>query len=356
MSLRTAEPTSGGPGSPEPILPYGLNQLDRKCQKARQAARLKCVVRGCRQWLRPPTRTERAGDYCPEHGIRVHGSDTFGYADYRRNLIVDADYFDRHIRGHPFKYETHRFGSENSEDALTWNTLRSLQAGGCLRKLAALCIGRDCPPTEPRLFLWGLELLEPGVREWDLLVAARERFESDLPVNRPKTEPDIALFLPGHYLILIEAKFCSGNTYYQRDRKTKLLDLTLDQMLNIYQDKSLTILDYEEAHRRERIHHQLWRNMTFAEWMAAKDSPETKAYHVNLVRAGCEEAICAEFLTLVRPAYRDRFEQIAWEQIHALACRHPKALGRLCRYLEQKTASLKPAFRLGGANSSEVRF
>jgi hypothetical protein len=116
-------------------------------------------------------------------------------------------------------------------------------------------------PEEPRLFLWGLELMEDGVNPWGLLLQARERFESDLPQGRPKTEPDIGLFLPGKYLLLIEAKFTSCNGTYERDKKTKLFDLTIDQLVNIYQDKSLSILNYVVAGRQDRIHYQLWRNM-----------------------------------------------------------------------------------------------
>ena len=40
--------------------------------------------------------------------------------------------FAERIVGHPFKYESHRLGAENSEDALSRNVFRSLQEAGCL--------------------------------------------------------------------------------------------------------------------------------------------------------------------------------------------------------------------------------
>jgi hypothetical protein len=292
------------------------------------------------------------GEVCPDHGIRVHGGGTYTYEDYRRNLVVDADYFENHIRRNPFKYECHRFGQERSEDAVSWNVFRSLQRAGCLHLVAKLITGIE-NPSEPRLFLWGLELQADGAEPWDLLLYARDRFERDLPVSRPKTEPDIALFLPGEYLCLIEAKFTSINGVYERDRKTKLFDLTIDQLVKIYQDKSLKILKHDEAGIRDTIHYQLWRNMIFAEWMAMGDGPKTRAYHASLVRQGFEGDVCEEFVTLLNSDFQDRFEQITWEQIYAIATRHRPALNHLCRYFESKTERLERAFKIPVESSAQ---
>jgi hypothetical protein len=64
----------------------------------------------------------------------------------------------------------------------------------------------------------------------ELLIAARKRFESDLPVERPYTEPDIMLHLPGRYLVLLEAKFTSPNTTYARGPRKDSQSLTLDEL------------------------------------------------------------------------------------------------------------------------------
>ena len=322
--------------------PYGLAELDRKIRRCKKTGRIKCPVRGCRHWLRPPKRAPKsAGEPCPEHGVVSHTS-TYSYADYRRNLVVDGFFFDQHIRYHPFKYEAHRFGSEKSEDALTWNVLRGLQTTNALGEVAALALGRRYR-QEPRLFLWGLEIMADAVEPWDLLIKARERFESDLPVNRPLTEPDAALFLPGSYLILIEAKFTSHNPVYRRDR-TKLLDLTLGQLIHIYQDPGLQFLDYEEAGQRDEIHYQLWRNLIFSEYMAKLDSPQTIGMVVNLVRSGTEHDACWPVLSLMHPPFRDRFEQLSWEDLYAIAER--SGASSIIRYMQNKTAGLKPAFHL----------
>jgi len=338
--MKTTASFTDGAGS----LPYGVDELDpSRVQIVRGLAR--CPVRGCFHSLVPPTRKGGTGDVCPDHGIRVHSSSTYSYADYRRNLIVDADYFHQRIHRNPFKWETNRFGQERSEDAVSWNVFRSLQRHGLLHQVVRLATGIE-EQREPKLLLWGLELSERSVEPWDLLIAGRERFESDLPVARPKTEPDIALFLPGKYLILIEAKFCSPNGVYERDTKTKLLDLTLGQLIQIYHDDSLRFLDYDIARKRDRIHYQLWRNLIFAQFMAQQDGPSTQAFHINLVRQVHEDDSCEAMLTMMRPEYHDRFNRITWEDIYQLLIPHQPKVNRLCRYLSNKSERFQPAFQI----------
>ena len=138
-----------------------------------------------------------------------------------------------------------------------------------------------------------------------MLIAARERFETNLPVDRPLTEPDIALHLPGRYLVLIEAEFTSPNTFYERGDRKDEQSLTMDELLAIYQDPDLRLLDTEKAKCRDRVAYQLWRNTILAEWMAMRDSSATKAYHINLVREGYEEASAREFAELLRAEHAD---------------------------------------------------
>jgi hypothetical protein len=262
-----------------------------------------------------------------------------------RNIIVAADALTQRIIGHPFKHETDRFGLEKSEVALSWNVFQSLREAGVLREVAAWMTGLVFP-EEPRLYLWGLRLDDASVAPWDLLIGARDRFENDLPVDRPLTEPDIALHLPGRYLILIEAKFTSPNTFYEEGPRRDPWSLTKDELVGIYQDPTLKILDVALAQGAHRIHYQLWRNMVFAEWMALADGPGTRAYHVNLTRIGHEQESCAEFRQFVRPGFAGRFIHRTWEEIDDLWAARVPELSRLHHYLVMKTAGLVPAFRL----------
>ena len=230
----------------EAAMPFGTNDLDPQVVCLSQSPRkVRCYVRGCEHVIRTPTLHEN-GEPCPEHGIRCHFSysgATYSYADPRKNAIVSPDLLATRVIGHPFKYESHRLGSERSEDVLTWNVFRSLQEAGCLGRLAGAITGDPCT-AEPFLYLWGICLSDDAFDPMELLIAARKRFESTLPVDRPYTEPDIMLHLPGRYLILIEAKFTSPNTIYARRPRKDAQSLTLDELLEIYHDPSLQILDY----------------------------------------------------------------------------------------------------------------
>ncbi len=328
-------------------LPYGTKDLDPRAICVSQSPRrVRCFVRGCKRIVETPTRYTKSQP-CPDHGIFCHfssGGATYSYADVRRNAIVSPDLLARRIVHHPFKYESHRLGAERSEDMLTWNVFRSLQEAGCLSQFARAITGDTCT-VEPFLYLWGICLTEDDFDPWDLLIAARERFESNLPVVRPLTEPDIGIVLPGRYLILIEAKFTSPNTSYQRGGRANPQSLTLKELLGIYQEPSLRILDHARAAARPQVHYQLWRNMVFSEYMAKKDHPKTKAFHVNLVRRGFERGSAQEFHGLLHPEFKNRFRRITWESIYSLCVRNP-ALSRLCRYMEIKTAGLVRAFKI----------
>lgn len=336
--------------APRPVnscLPFGLEDLDPDpSRQPNDRSLARCYVQGCSRILIRPARGIR-GQACPEHGIYCHRSTaggTYSYADAGRNIIAGAQQFRQRIVRHPFKFESHRMGQERSEDAVSWNVFRSLQEAGRLADFVRLAIG-ESHPHEPQLFLWGICLTDDTFDAWPLLIEARKQFESNLPVDRPKTEPDIAIHLPGKYLVLIEAKFTSPNTCYERGPRKDKSSLTLDELLTIYHDTGSEILNHEAAHAANRVYYQLWRNTVFAEWMARFDHPKTRAYHLNLVRSGCEEAIAAEFADLIRPSYEDRFRQITWEQIHAWSSGEP-GLTTMCRYLATKTAGLTRAFNL----------
>lgn len=332
-------------------LPYGTEDLHPPPRSKAKQHVVRCYVRGCTHEIRTPTRSTR-GERCPDHGIVCHHSTvggTYTYGDPRRNIIVSAGMMKEKIIGHPFKFESHRLGLERSEDALSWNVFRSLQEARQLARIAQQVTGDKCS-FEPQLLLWGIDCSDDSFESWDLLIRGRKRFESCLPVDRPYTEPDIALFLPGRYLILIEAKFTSFNTFYERGPRRDSSSLTFEELLHLYAAPELQILDYAKAAQAHRIFYQLWRNTTFAEWMAKQDHPATRAFHVNLVRRGQDEASAREFSGLVRPEFHDRFQQWSWESVYELYRDVPQ-LNRLRRYLETKSAGLRVAFDLPRSSS-----
>lgn len=285
---------AAAPPAPTPSpLPYGIFELNPRLVIDRgPPERVKCCIRGCTEALIPPSRW-RPGEACPVHGIKTHASATYSYLDPRRNTIVAPDLLARIVR-QPFKFESGRFGYERGEDMLSFNVFRSFQEARFLHLVARFLTGQDID-AEPRLFLWGLELTDDSLQPWDLLIAARQRFESHLPVKRPATEPDIALFQPSRFLILCEAKFCSENPVYVSGPRKDKQSLTKQELVDIYDDPALEIIDRDKAARSNAVPYQLFRNMQFAEYMAQLDGPNTLPFLANLTRQGHENASFESF-------------------------------------------------------------
>jgi hypothetical protein len=324
-------------------LPFGIFDLDDAIRIDNATPpRIRCFVRGCDHFLRPPSRGDR-GEVCPVHRIRCHRSGTFSYADPCHNAILARELLATKIIGSPHKFESHRLGLEKSEDMATFNLYRSFQEAGHLNYIARLITGLAVE-EEPRLYLWGLDLTDDSCRPWDLLQAARERFERKLPVRRPLTEPDAAMLLEGHYLILNEVKLCSPNPVYGDGPRRDSQSLTKAELLNIYSDLACPMMDMEKARAADAVAYQLVRNLQFASWMAAHAVPGTKGFFANLVRRGYELETFQQFTELVRPAFRGRVTQIHWEDMFVLAGLAGGKLLRLQEYLLTKTVNLQPAF------------
>jgi len=247
--------------------------------------------------------------------------------------------------------ETHRLGFCNSEDAVSWCVFRSFQEAKALHLIAQWVTGQEIT-EEPFLYLWGLSSTDNRFEPWQLLTEARRRFEiAKLPVSRPLSEPDIALFLPGQLLVILEAKLLSHNPVVYRDQPRKSpQSLTLEELLNLYQDPCLEILDQEKVLATERTWPQLHRYLVFAEYMARLDSPNTQAFLVNLVRAGQEHESASEFSQFLRSGYADRFLRMTWETVYALSGLHWRKLSRLQEYMVTKAVGVSggfmPAFQL----------
>ena len=321
-------------------LPYGINDVEH-FKPTSASTQTECYIKGCKTLLKMPRRGFK-GDICPDHGIRCHKSSTYAYADASRNTIIDRWEFSNKLLKHPFKYESHRMGLERSEDALSWNVFKSIHSHGLLKDFTEYLTGGSFI-EEPQVFLWGINI--ETYEAWDMLIAARNRFESKLPVKRPLTEPDIAIYVPGQMVIMIEAKFTSANPVYKLGPRANSQSLTLNELVKTYQDPTLKTLDLVKAKSSSQIHYQLWRNMIFAEWMAGMDGSRTEHRVVNLVRDQSEKQSVQEFQQLLKPGYEEAIRRFTWESIYSWSKQFPR-LSMLSRYMEQKTAGLKPAFNL----------
>ncbi len=317
-----------------------------------------CPVSGCvaslgkvdSQWGEMP--------YCPVHRIRIHaGSRTFVYYNGRdktsmrnaalRNILFERDYFKEHILGNEAKAETHRICYENSEDALTWNVFSRLARGGLLHTLLSTLTHLSLK-DEPELYLWGLNVRLHDSSSPPLFTAlecARGIFEKG--IAKFLTEPDIMLYVPGQVLVLVEAKFTSGNTIAStRATHDNEKPKSREGILERYAPTELPRDALLAPSSSGPFYSQLYRNLVFAIYMANK---------LN-VRWGLVNLVCAEqfhqrrhevefqdptefIRSLLPEKSRDQFVFYSWERLYADHVAKVAELNDLAEYMYNKSAN-----------------
>lgn len=318
-----------------------------------------CPVSGCAaplgkvdsQWGKLP--------YCPVHCIRIHGgSRTFVYCNgpgetskrdpALRNIQFERNYFGTHILGNAAKAETYRICHETSEDALTWNVFSRLANGGMLPTLLSTLTGSSLK-EEPELYLWGLrvrlhDLSKPPL--FPALKRARGIFEKG--ISKFLTEPDVMLYVPGQLLVLVEAKFTSGNTVASAsvtDDVTSEKPKSRGGILRRYNTGELP-RDALLASSSGPFYSQLYRNLVFAIHMS--NELNVKWGLVNLV---CEKQFrqrrdevefhdSTQFIHALLPERsRDQFLFYSWERLYADHVAKARELKDLAEYMNNKSAN-----------------
>jgi hypothetical protein len=260
------------------------------------------------------------------------------------------------------KAEKHRLGYELSEDAVTWNVFVALARQEMLSKTMSWLAGRKIE-CEPELYLWGCRVDVHGDKflPYPLLKDARHVIEPD--IKRFPTEPDVMLIVPGKFVMLIEAKFTSGNTLAQKEEtptvgeKPKHIKGLLDRYIyrNAFWDHKGCIIPERIG---SRFHSQLFRNIIFAAGMAEKVGDGWQV--VNLVRStGNARLRSVQNIDFGDPTdavrcylmedYKERFTFRTWEGLYASIVKGEPKLEALANYLKGKSTFLKPAFNLSNA-------
>jgi hypothetical protein len=305
-----------------------------------------CPVRSCNATLQSNQIGRRTQLSCPNHGITIHTS-TFIYKDPLRNICFERDYFKGAILNNPQKAETHRFGNENSEDALTWNVFSSLARQ---RRLSALsrCLSQVNTNDEPELYLWGLKvsLDDPAPpRIFDALCTSRKVFESD--IARMHTEPDIMLYAPRKFLILVEAKFRSGNTIAKPGAKDSPREKprTPTGILQRYSTRKLPPGSLLTPTKEIPLFSQLYRNLVFAIHMASQLNVQWGLVNLTSKLPPKEMSDLRTFTDAVlAPDTRQRFVSYTWEQLFRDHVEGRDKLHELAAYLRHKSANCGRAF------------
>lgn len=286
---------------------------------------------------------------CPDHGIKVHPK-TFVYEDRLRNIRFERDYFKRAILDNQEsqKAETHRLGYENSEDALTWNVFAALARRKQLSALSRSLFQVDTN-EEPELYLWGLKVSLDGPvpeKQFDALCTAHGGFECN--IRKWHTEPDIMLYVPKRFLILVEAKFTSGNTIAKPGAKDVSGEKpkTPAGILERYSADRLPSGSLLSPTKETPLFSQLYRNLVFAIHMAAQLDVQWGL--VNLTSKRAYEKMSDDLTTFTNtvlpPESRQRFVRYTWEQLFHDHVEGKDDLHDLATYLRFKSANCVGAF------------
>lgn len=245
-----------------------------------------------------------------------------------RELIVDA------IAGKWGNAEAGRLGNENSEGALTWNVLRSLQEAGCL-SVAACVLAELESAAEPELRFWGRRITLGGSSVWAELQSLRDELE---PGAAPPAEPDACLHVPGFGWVLIEASF--GPSTDTVDDPARV-----DAFLERYAAACPGLFD-EEAIRKLKLRYfppLLLRTIALAHKLKG---PDEQAVVVALVResdpADSERWVGRSLAETADVGYR----RVTWETLYQALDPDEPTLEPLRLYLENKSYGLRPAFAL----------
>jgi len=290
-------------------MPYGVSDL--RPARIERDGEIACHVEGCSTFV-PRQRKRfvlRPEFLCPKHWIYISPT-TFQYKDHWRNLLWREE-CDRRLMAAiaRTKRTTARLGRERDEDALTWNVVRAFHREGRLTALAEVLLGGLGllpPQAEPSIIYWGSD---GGGSRWGLLEQAQKEF-GEQPDHG--TEPDLALWWPGKFLLFVEAKFCSGNRTAPSPKPTEK-----DHRPQTYGGHEHFAAVFKAGYDDVAVHarkYELMRMWLLGSWMAQRNGASFCL--VNLVRWGeetdIEEAFGEQFCRQTPPR---AFCRATWEAI-----------------------------------------
>jgi hypothetical protein len=258
------------------------------------------------------------------------------------NIIAGRELIAGTGAGSRRRAEVARLGNENSDGALTWNVLRSLQEAGSLG-FATRVLADVEATAEPELVFWEQHVELERTKPSGALLAVRDELEQGLTQHNG---PDACLHAPAWGWLLIDVTF-GGSSETLDD--PQLVEAWLER----YSEPCPGLFD-DEAIRRSRprdFPHELLTTIAFARRLKAEGEQATVvALSRKSERAGVEKWVGRCLAETADVAFR----RVTWETLYrALDPDEPK-LAPLRRYLENKSYGLRPAFALHEEEADEA--
>ena len=286
---------------------------------------VECPVLACHHQVERQTkqfvREERFR--CEGHRIYISAS-TFEYEDYLDN-VLSGDPEDRNLLQHVFKVKREqRFARERSEDALTFNVLRTLEREGVLHDVAPAMSGYH--EQNATISYWSLSAQTGELHAG--LADARKTFGEE---DGRGTEPDVIIETDST-LLVIEAKLDSAHE--TKPSKTEVLRTYASAAGGWYGKVFRSSAD--EVARKQKLY-QLMRLWLLGTWMA--DRAGKRFVLVSLTPEACEKGISARFGVHIVASEKQQFVRHTWEQIREQVqpAAHRCGIARLVEYLDNKS-------------------
>jgi hypothetical protein len=195
-----------------------------------------------------------------------------------------------------------RFGSSNSEDAVTWSVFRYLEQTGQLDRLPAAAGAGALATGAPTLLLWGhpvAGLIAPHL-------AAQLGYVCDALGERMdrRSEPDVIIAWP-ELLVFAEAKTGSPNEILTGQLRSKIDRYTTGRAdIFAVPAEEVRAAGYYELIRNWRIAAELGDRAGIGQWILVNLGPDRLAKDVAVVR----EVLAGE---------HGRLEHVRWSQLLA---------------------------------------
>jgi hypothetical protein len=263
---------------------------------------VECPVVGCGKRVERQRQSFRREERfrCPEHKIYISPS-TFEYDLETDNLLWKNETDLALLEAVKTVKRESRIARDNSEDAVSWNVFRYLEATNQVAKLLSWVTQTEQHQAE--LIYWSYS--QKALGAWPELNKARKEFGENL---QRSSEPDL-IAVTNKGLFFIEVKLTATNETMPSDsnNRKKYLIGGDDWFRQVY------IADYETIALKSKLY-ELFRFWLLGSWVASGIGRDF--YLINIVLSEREKDVEQRFNSHIRKGTDRQFKRITWEEIH----------------------------------------
>jgi hypothetical protein len=281
---------------------YSLIDLKEKIELTDKS--VECPIKNCEITVERQRKSFKKNDVfkCPVHNIYISPS-TYEYKEELDNTLWKDEESLLLFKNIKTVKRESRISRENSEDAVTWNVFRYLEANNLIDGLLSELFNE--PHRISEIIYWSYSQKGKSRQGWVWLNNARFEFGE---MQRNGSEPDI-IIISDNTLFFIEAKLQSNNNTKPRNLNNSKKYTTggNNWFTHVFNSDYKTIV-YDGRK------YELMRFWLIGTWIAKKLN--LKFHLVNLVLSGKEMSIVMDFGKYIKTNSQNKFSKLNWEDIY----------------------------------------